>query len=59
MTLTGGPEGAPAELTLPANQVVRVRANRRYLEQPLTYSVSNIVTGSGTVLRAEIPIPLK
>lgn len=59
MKLTGGPEGAPAELTLPANQVVRVRANRRYLEQPLTYSVSNIVTGSGTVLRAEIPIPLK
>jgi len=59
MRLTGGPEGAPAELTLPANQVVRVKANKRYLEQPLTYSVSNIVTGSGTVLRAEIPIPLK
>jgi histidinol phosphatase-like PHP family hydrolase len=59
MKLTGGPEGAPAELTLPANMVVRVRADRRYLEQPLTYSVSNIVTGSGTVLRAEIPVPLK
>ena len=59
MKLTGGPEGAPAELTLPANKVVRVRADRRYLEQPLTYSVSNIVTGSGTVLRVEIPVSLK
>ncbi len=59
MKLTGGPEGAPAELTLPANMVVRVRADRRYLEQPLTYNVSNIVTGSGTVLRAEIPVPSK
>jgi histidinol phosphatase-like PHP family hydrolase len=59
MKLTGGPEGAPKELTLPANMVVRVRADRRYLKQPLTYSVSNIVTGSGTVLNAEIPVPLK
>jgi histidinol phosphatase-like PHP family hydrolase len=59
MRLTGGPEGAPAELTLPANSVTRVRADRRYLEQPLTYNVSNIVTGSGTVLRAGITVPSK
>jgi len=59
MKLTGGPDGAPAELTLPAGMVVRVRADRRFLEQPLTYNVSNIVTGSGTVLRVEIPVPLK
>jgi len=59
MMLTGGPEGAPSELKLPANEVVRVRADRRYLQQPLTYNVSNIVTGSGTVLRAEIQVPPK
>ncbi len=59
MQLTGGPEGAPANLTLPANKGVRVKADRRYLEQPLTYNVSNITTGSGTVLRAEIAVPLK
>ena len=29
MQLTGGPEGAPASLTLPANKVVRVKADRR------------------------------
>jgi hypothetical protein len=59
MQLTGGPEGAPASLTLPANKGIRVKADRRFLEQPLIYNVSNITTGSGTVLRAEIVVPLK
>jgi hypothetical protein len=59
MHLTGGPEGAPANLTLPANKGIMVKADRRYLSQPLTYDVSNITTGSGTVLRAEITVPLK
>jgi histidinol phosphatase-like PHP family hydrolase len=59
MMLTDGPEGAPAKMTLPANSITRVRADRRYLKQPLTYNVSNIVTGSGTVLRTEIAVPLE
>ena len=59
MMLTDGPEGAPAELTLPASSITRVRADRRYLTQPLIYNVSNIVTGSGTVLRAEIVVGQK
>jgi len=54
MELTGGPEGAPAEITLPACGIVIVRADRRFLEEPITYSVSNIITGTGTVLTAEI-----
>ncbi len=59
LKLTGGPEGAPGNITLPANSITRVKADRRYLEQPLTYNVSNIITGSGTVLRVEITVPLK
>jgi histidinol phosphatase-like PHP family hydrolase len=59
MHLTGGPDGAPASLMLPANKVIVVKADRRYLNQPLTYDVSNITTGSGTVLKAEITVPLK
>jgi len=59
MMLTDGPEGAPSELTLPANSITRVRADRRYLKQPLAYNVSNIVTGSGTVLRTEIAVALE
>ena len=59
MHLTGGPEGAPANLTLPANKGIMVKADRRYLSQPLIYDVSNITTGSGTVLKAEIKVPVK
>jgi histidinol phosphatase-like PHP family hydrolase len=54
MELTGGPEGAPAEITLPASGMVIVKADRRFLDEPMTYSVSNIITGTNTVLRAEI-----
>jgi hypothetical protein len=59
MQLSGGPEGAPESLTLPANKGIRVTADRRYLKEPLTYDVINIITGSGTFLRAEITVPLK
>jgi len=58
MHLTDGPEGAPAELTLPANSSVIVKADRRYLEQPLRYNVSNIITGNGTVLSVDLTIQI-
>lgn len=58
MELTGGPEGAPAELKLPASGVVVVKADRKYLSEPIPYNVSNIITGSSSVLRVEI-IPAK
>jgi len=54
VVLTGGPEGGPAEITIPGNGMVIVRADRRFLNEPLIYSVSNIITGTGTVLQAEI-----
>jgi len=54
MKLSGGPEGAPATLTVPARGMVVVRADRKYLSQPLVYNVNNIVTGSNSVLKAEI-----
>ena len=54
MTLSGGPEGAPATLTVPAQGMVVVRADRKYLSQPITYSVDNFITGSDSVLKAEI-----
>lgn len=59
MAMSGGPEGAPAELRLPAGSVTRVVADRRYLQQPLTYNVNNIITGTGTILRVEITVPRK
>lgn len=54
MKLSGGPEGAPATLTVPARGMVVVRADRKYLSQPLVYNVNNIVTGSNSVLKVEI-----
>lgn len=54
MELTGGPEGAPATLKVPASGMVVVRADRKYLNEPITYSVSNIVTSSNTVLKVGI-----
>lgn len=54
MELTGGPEGAPAELKLPASGMVVVKADRKYLSEPIPYQVSNIITGSNTVLSVEI-----
>lgn len=54
MDLTGGPVGAPAELKLPAAGMVVVKADRKYLLEPIRYSVSNIITGSNSVLNVEI-----
>ncbi len=54
MELTGGPAGAPAELRLPASGIVVVKADRKYLSEPITYIVSNIITGSNSVLKVEI-----
>ncbi|NLE34518.1 MAG: hypothetical protein GX622_05405 [Bacteroidales bacterium] len=54
MMLSGGPEGAPAVLTIPARGMVIVSADRKYLTEPLTYSVDNIITGSSSVLQVEI-----
>jgi histidinol phosphatase-like PHP family hydrolase len=58
MELTGGPDGAPGEITIPASGMVIVRADRKFLDEPMTYSVSNIITGTNTVLKADI-IPAK
>jgi len=58
MELTGGPQGAPSELRLPATGMVVVKADRKYLSEPIRYSVSNIITGSNSVLNVEI-IPAK
>ena len=54
MELTGGSEGAPAELKLPANGMIVIKADRKYLSEPIRYSVSNIITGSNSVLNVEI-----
>jgi hypothetical protein len=39
---------------VPARSMVIVRADRKYLSQPLTYNVDNIITGSDSVLKVEI-----
>jgi 3',5'-nucleoside bisphosphate phosphatase len=48
--LTGGPVGAPSSLTIPANGSVIVKAERRYLTEPLAYTVKNVVIGNGKSL---------
>ncbi|HUW93494.1 MAG TPA: PHP domain-containing protein [Bacteroidales bacterium] len=57
MELTDGPEGAPSKLTLLANSKVIVKADIRYLREPMKYNVSNIITGNGTVLSVLMSIP--
>jgi hypothetical protein len=54
MAFTGGPAGAPAEISLPARSAVIVKADRKYLAEPIPYNVSNIITGNGSTLRVEI-----
>ena len=54
MTLSGGPAGAPATLKIPARGMVVVRADRKYLSEPIPYKVDNFITGSNTVLGVEI-----
>lgn len=51
--LVNGPAGAPASITLVANSVTRVVLSKKFTGQ-LTYDVKNVMTGSETVLRAEI-----
>jgi hypothetical protein len=54
MTLSGGPAGAPATLKIPARGMVVVRADKKFLSEPIPYSVDNIITGSNSVLGVEI-----
>ncbi len=54
MRLSGGPQGAPAVLTVPARGMVVVTADRKFLAEPITYSVDNIITGSNSVLKVQI-----
>ena len=54
MTLSGGPAGAPATLKIPARGMVVVRADRKYLSEPIPYNADNIITGSNSVLKVEI-----
>lgn len=59
MNLTGGPEGAPSDLYIPAGSAVMVKADKKFLDQPLRYQVSNIITGNGTVLSADLTVPAR
>jgi len=34
-------------LTIPANSVVTVRADKRFLREPLSSDVKNVITGNG------------
>ncbi len=54
MTLSGGPAGAPATLKIPARGMVVVRADRKYISEPIPYKVDNFVTGNNSVLAVEI-----
>jgi len=54
MKLSGGPQGAPATITIPARGIAVVTADRKYLAEPMIYSVDNIITGSNSVLKVEI-----
>jgi len=54
MKLSGGPQGAPAALTVPARGLTVVTADRKFLDEPITYNVDNIITGSDSVLKVQI-----
>ncbi|MCU0378557.1 MAG: hypothetical protein MUC78_09890 [Bacteroidales bacterium] len=54
MELAGGPAGAPANIRLPARSAVIVKADIKFLAEPVTYNVSNIITGSSSTLKVEI-----
>ena len=54
MKLSGGPQGAPATVTVPARGIAVVTADRKYIAEPMIYSVDNIITGSNSVLKVEI-----
>jgi hypothetical protein len=54
MKLSGGPEGAPATINVPARGMAVVTADSKFLAEPMSYSVDNIITGSNSVLKVEI-----
>ncbi|HCM59380.1 MAG TPA: hypothetical protein DIS74_03215, partial [Bacteroidales bacterium] len=54
MKLSGGPHGAPAAVNVPARGMAVVTADRKFLDEPMPYSVDNIITGSNSVLKVEI-----
>jgi histidinol phosphatase-like PHP family hydrolase len=56
--MSGGPQGAPATVTVPARGTIVVRADIKFLSEPLTYNVDNFVTGSSSVLKVKI-VPAK
>ena len=51
--LVNGPKGAPAAITLGANSVTRVVVSKKFTGL-LQYDVKNVMTGSESVLKAEI-----
>jgi len=55
--LVKGPEGAPAELSVPAGSTVIVRADKRYLAEPLSYEVRNVLVGTGRSLAVKLTVP--
>jgi len=52
--LSGGPAGAPSTITVPATGMVVVKADRKYLSEPITYAADNIITGNNSVLKVKI-----
>lgn len=59
MKLSGGPAGAPATLKVPAQGMVVVKAERKFLTEPITYHADNIITGSNSVLAVKISPAVK
>lgn len=55
--LVKGPQGAPADLSLPAGSTVIVKADKRYLAEPLSYEVRNVLVGTGRCLAVKLRIP--
>ncbi len=55
--LVKGPEGAPAELNVPAGSTVIVRADKRYLAEPLSYEVRNVLVGTDRGLAVKLTVP--
>lgn len=51
--LVNGPKDSPEAITLKANSITRVALSRK-ASLPLTYDVSNVITGENKVLKAEI-----
>jgi 3',5'-nucleoside bisphosphate phosphatase len=52
-SLTDGPAGAPASLSLPANSVTRVVLSNQ-VPLPLIYNVANVIIGENETLKVEL-----